>query len=714
MTRRLTTSAEMWSTSLRAPLSLQHRWNKRFYRKTGMAVALRLRIERLPSSAISNSQPMPASGRSLFVVWFCMVPKLAIIGITVLTMLSTSIPAIGQISPGALSRSHRSVQGLDNCTSCHELSTGKRTFRCLSCHKEIAWRIEARKGLHASFELEAESSNKCVDCHPEHNGENAPLTKWNVDTFDHEKTGYKLEGKHIGLACSRCHSPEHIDRRELATIRITDLTRTFLGVSPRCANCHHDPHKGHLGEDCLQCHNFIDWKTINIISFDHSLSRYPLTGLHVKVRCELCHNTAPDKKPRYIGIPFGDCSDCHTDPHRGRFTQTCRSCHDTAGWNKTSPAEMNRTFDHSKTKFPLLGKHREVDCVQCHVKADFQKPLVFQKCSDCHHPDPHGGQFSKRTGRSECSNCHSVDTFKPSTFGLKEHRKTAYPLEGKHATVSCARCHVPKGKATIYAIKFRYCTDCHTDQHANQFAGAPYLNRCENCHSLLKFVPSTFNLQRHSEVSFRLAGSHMAVACNDCHKQTQSLEPKLTARYRWPILSCASCHADPHGGRFKKFLVPAGANSLSSGCPVCHSSVTWTDLSPFDHARTSFALSGAHKSVPCAACHKPDSPSTGLMQVDFTLAPRQCSQCHPDVHGHQFSNVDGGECGRCHDVRKWKPSLFNHDKQSSFPLEGAHRNVLCESCHKLTRVVAGNAIVFYKPTSKECVACHGRDLRRTN
>jgi len=654
---------------------------------------------------------MPPSGRYFF---RCMLSRLALIGISVFTMLSISIPVVGQISPGTLSHSHRSVTGLENCTSCHELSTGKRAFRCLSCHKEIAWRIEARKGLHASYELEKDSSTRCAECHPEHNGENAPITKWNVDTFDHEKTGYKLEGKHIGLACGRCHSAEHVDRRELATIRVTNLNKTFLGVSPSCVNCHQDQHKGRLKENCLQCHNFIDWKTINILSFDHSLSRYPLTGLHVKVRCELCHNTALDRRPRYVGVPFGDCRDCHADPHRGCFPQTCQSCHDTAGWNKTSPAEINRTFDHSRTKFPLLGKHREVDCVQCHAKADFQKPLVFQKCSDCHRPDPHGGQFSKRPAGSECSNCHSVNTFKPSTFGLKEHRRTAYPLEGKHASVPCAGCHIPKGKATVYAIKFRYCTDCHADQHANQFAAAPYLNRCESCHSLSKFAPSTFGLPRHSEVSFHLMGSHLAVPCNDCHKQSQSFGPRLIVQYRWPVLSCVSCHADPHGSRFKRFLVPAKANNSPSGCEVCHSTVTWSDLSPFDHKKTSFPLSGAHRSVACAACHKPTNPSPGLAHVDFTLAPHKCPQCHVDVHGQQFSKVGGGECSGCHDANKWKPSLFNHDKQSAFSLEGAHRDVRCESCHKLTRVVDGKMILFYKPTDKECVACHGRDLRRTS
>ena len=155
-------------------------------------------------------------------------------------------------------------------------------------------------------------------------------------------------------------------------------------------------------------------------------------------------------------------------------------------------------------------------------------------------------------------------------------------------------------------------------------------------------------------------------------------------------------------------------NRRATGCEVCHSTEAWSDLSPFDHSKTSFPLSGAHKSANCAKCHKPQNPGAGLVQVDFKLAPARCGACHVDVHGQQFSRVGGGECSRCHDATRWKPSLFDHDKQSSFVLEGAHRNVRCGSCHKLMRVVDRRPVLFYKPTPKECVACHGRDVRRTS
>jgi len=627
-------------------------------------------------------------------------------------MLCISSKAAGQISPGELSRAHQSFSGLGNCTRCHELSTGTRTFRCLTCHKEIADRISAHRGLHATYDITPGTSNKCLDCHPEHNGRASVLIKWDITHFDHDTTGYKLEGHHAGLSCRRCHSPDHMSAAEAMTIRVADRSKTLLGLSPACISCHRDEHNRRLGNNCLQCHWFTDWKQIDIKGFDHSLARYPLTGLHLRVACAQCHGSGPARQVRYLGIPFRDCGVCHRDPHQGAFSQSCRSCHDTAAWRSPSSADINQTFDHSRSRFPLLGKHRQVECVQCHRGANFREPLAFQKCTDCHRPDPHGGQFANRAGGIECSNCHTADTFKPSTFGRNEHAATAYPLEGKHATLRCTQCHIPKGRATVYAIRFRNCTDCHVDQHAGQFTGFPYLNRCQDCHNLERFRPSTFRLHKHNETAFPLSGGHIATPCVDCHKVPSSFKQQATARYHWPDLSCRTCHNDPHAGRFDAVLRTAAASRGTTGCEICHSTTAWNDLSCFDHSKTSFPLGGAHRLAKCADCHKSQDPKARLVQVDFTLASARCGACHADVHAQQFSQNGKTECGLCHDTARWKPSRFDHERQASFRLEGAHRRAPCESCHKLARIVDRRPVLFYKPTPKECVTCHGHNVSK--
>jgi hypothetical protein len=58
--------------------------------------------------------------------------------------------------------------------------------------------------------------------------------------------------------------------------------------------------------------------------------------------------------------------------------------------------------------------------------------------------------------------------------------------------------------------------------------------------------------------------------------------------------------------------------------------------------------------------------------------------------------------------RKLEESFFgDHDKLTSFALQGLHKNVRCEACHKEIRMVEGEKVLFYKPTPKQCEGCHG-------
>lgn len=618
---------------------------------------------------------------------------------------------MAQISPGPLSRPHQSLDGATQCTSCHRLGGGEAVFKCLECHNEIAAGLAARRGLHASYGIKAGSSQECARCHSEHNGREFPLIKWDVKSFDHKQTGYALEGKHAGLTCSGCHTPARIAPAQKQLIKIHDMTRTFLGLSTACTTCHQDTHSGRLGQNCAQCHNNTDWKN-TAGQFDHAKTRYPLTGLHVQVKCQQCHTPGADNTPRYAGLPFNKCSDCHSDPHKGSFAQqSCQSCHNTSGWKRVAPSSLNQAFDHSKTSYPLLGKHQQVDCVSCHRRGDFKQPLAFGQCKDCHQDD-HQGQFAKRLDGGACASCHSVDGFKPAKFGLKEHQSTAYPLQGKHAALVCAQCHIPKGKETLYQIKFDRCLDCHQDEHQGQFAAAPYLNQCEHCHTLDDYKPSTFGLARHKQTRFVLSGAHLAVACQDCHKpgRPASSQAKFAALYRFPDMACTTCHEDPHRGQFRERMQRIVSGQVA-GCEACHSTKSWKDLARFDHSQTDFSLVGAHRAVACIDCHKPPNLETRLIHADFRAAPKQCENCHSDVHGAQFAKAGGVTvCADCHNSTRWKPSLFDHDRRTAFSLQGAHRDVPCGDCHRLTRAVDGKTVLFYRPTPKQCADCHGANV----
>jgi hypothetical protein len=620
----------------------------------------------------------------------------------------------GQISPGPLSRAHQSLSGATKCTSCHKLAAGAASFKCLECHSDIGGRIAGKRGLHATFGAASASQKECASCHTEHHGENFALIRWEPSpgAFDHSKTGYMLEGKHAGLACARCHNAAHIAPGERAAISVKDLNRTYLGVSRACVTCHQDQHQGRLGQNCQQCHGFNNWKVLSVPGgqFDHSRTRYPLTGLHQQVACQKCHLPGAEGKPKYVGLAFRTCSACHADPHRGTFAGSCQSCHNTGGWKRVNVAAVSERFDHSRTKFPLLGKHVQVNCGQCHAGGDFKKPVAFQKCGECHQ-DAHQGQFVQRADKGECSSCHSADGFKPARFGIKEHAGTAYPLQGKHAVVRCEQCHIPAGRATLYKIKFAQCTDCHKDQHQGQFARAPYFNQCQQCHDLNGYRPSTFTLARHQQTRFPLSGGHVATPCNECHKaktdftRTPAIRPAVM--YRFEDRSCTACHEDPHRGQFRERMLKT-VSGKAAGCQACHSTESWSDLRKFDHSGTKFPLLGAHRAVACLDCHKPPNLETRLRNVDFRGAPTRCEECHQDIHGGQFTKAgQATACASCHDSARWRPSLFDHETRTQFPLQGAHRNVRCAACHSSMRLVAGKQVLFYKPTPTRCVDCHG-------
>lgn len=619
------------------------------------------------------------------------------------TLLFLASSARSQISPGPLAKAHQSLSGTTQCASCHQFGTSTPTFKCLDCHKEIARLLSENLGYHARMEMKNPNGKECVRCHLDHNGENFSLIHWEPSQkqFDHGLTGYPLQGKHSGVACEKCHTPSHMLPEIRGLLKRQDAAKSFLGASTKCVACHEDYHKGRLGTDCEKCHNVNDWKDAKTTKdFDHSKTRYPLTGEHVKVACEKCHKPEMPQEVRFRGMKFQNCSDCHVDPHHGAFKQKkCEDCHTTEGWKKVLP---EFSFDHSKTKYPLFGAHIKVSCVACHASGNFERPLKFANCTDCH-KDIHNGQFKNRPQKGECAECHKVEGWKPSLFGVKEHATSKYPLEGKHAKVECDKCHLPAGKDTIYKVKSAACTDCHKDAHDGQFAAAPYKNRCEDCHTVVDFHRSTFTIAKHRKTKFELTGAHAAVPCSDCHKVGAAGRTDKILPFVFKDMTCTGCHEDVHHGEFKDRMAQRRPDGTPFGCEACHDTRSWANVSGFDHSKTKFPLLGAHRAVKCADCHK---IPLGSKQIQFKGTSQICEDCHKDVHAGQFVRSGKTRCADCHNSQRWQPSTFDHSK-TKLPLEGGHKGVACDKCHDLVKVVDGKPVKFYKPTPVQCEACHG-------
>ncbi len=534
------------------------------------------------------------------------------------------------LMPGEVIKSHAKEE--ENCEKCHKkFDKAAQSQLCADCHQDIGKDLKEKRGFHGRLD----ATKECKECHTDHKGRDAKVAEFDHARFDHTKTDYPLKGAHLNekVKCTDCHKSG----------------KKFRDAPAYCNDCHKkdDKHKGGLGTDCAKCHVEKDWKTTG---FDHNKTKFKLLGKHEEVKCAKCHIENKFKDTPML------CNSCHKndDKHKGKLGPKCESCHNEKSWKEI-------LFDHDKkTRYPLLGKHREVKCDKCHIDNKFKDtPKV---CSTCHRKDDdkaHKGKFGPK-----CETCHVERDWKEISF---DHDKaTKYPLLGKHKQAKCAACH----KGDLYKDKLpTKCSACHEkdDKHKGNFGP-----KCESCHVEKDWKEVLFDHDRQTR--YPLLGKHRQAKCAACHKG-DLYKDKLQS-------DCASCHEkdDKHKGQEGK------------KCDSCHDAQTWNKTT-FDHNRMSaFPLLGRHVLVECKKCHA---------TVTFKDARPDCWSCHEkdDVHKRRLAT----ECQVCHNTRNWKAWDFDHNK-TSFKLDGPHKKTAgnCYACHK-------NPMGKKVLVSTACGVCHDRD-----
>lgn len=546
--------------------------------------------------------------------------------------------AHAQLSPGPLSRPHAHLEGLRKCGECHELGNREVQGRCLGCHTEIAAQKTVGKGLHSRPEY-----GRCADCHTEHHGVGHELVHWQggPERFDHAQAGWELTGAHVKLACRKCHNADRVSDAAALRARRKDPDRTYLGLPVTCLGCHGDHHRGQFRDGaavraCTACHTTAAWKPA--VGFDHARTVFPLTGRHRQVDCAKCHPTLPSQpedaertpSPRYAPVAHAACADCHRDPHAGQLGPDCAKCHVTEGWKQVT----GTGFDHSRTKYPLAGRHANVTCAGCHGGGK-QKP-AFVACRDCH-GDAHAAVARGRPDWLACEACHTVDGFSPARYGLEKHAAGAYPLRGAHQAVPCNLCHKPLPEAAdrkapySRAVELKpvaaRCVDCHRDPHAGQgdrFAVDPAAGACATCHDAASWRRVAFD---HDRTGFRLDGRHSKIDCLACHKPAAAAGGKAGVRtipFKVAGKHCGACHDDVHRDQFADKPVPG---TSSADCARCHVTTDWL-AEKFDHERDSrFPLRGGHEKVACGKCHLPISADQPRL-LRYKGLPVECRACH--------------------------------------------------------------------------------------
>jgi hypothetical protein len=240
---------------------------------------------------------------------------------------------------------------------------------CLGCHVERQWSGIPRNcsGCHTEQDPHGgQFAQECDSCH-------AP-TRWSELHFDHQQSAYPLVGAHLTAKCSGCHAGGQ-----------------YVGTPTTCFACHasDDEHQGGFGQECGACHQPTRWEDW---TFDHSLSRFPLTGAHRSTACLGCHEGGS-----FAGTPTA-CSACHAEPglHRGVFGLQCGSCHSTsawrpASWNGPHPFPMNHGGAGGSCSTCHPSSYGQYTCYGCHNRSEIEKK----------HREEVGGDFS------DCTRCHA-------------------------------------------------------------------------------------------------------------------------------------------------------------------------------------------------------------------------------------------------------------------------------------------------------------------
>ncbi|MDO8988151.1 MAG: cytochrome C [Sideroxyarcus sp.] len=413
-----------------------------------------------------------------------------------------------------------------------------------------------------------------------------------------------------------------------------------------CKECHTD----HKGRDARIA-------KLETVGFDHETTGYTLKGAHLnrKVLCKDCH--PPQKKYRDAPVK---CNGCHekADKHKGSLGPECQNCHVEKDWKTTH-------YDHSKTKFELLGKHKEVKCKACHLNEKYKDTPKL--CNDCHKKDDDGEKGHKGKFGPKCETCHNEMSWKEIIFD--HDKQTKYPLLGKHKETKCTACH----KGNLYKDKLKKeCVACHKkDDDKGKGHRGKFGPKCESCHVERGWKEIPFDHDKKTK--YPLRGKHRDIKCADCHKG-DIYKDKLKQ-------DCYSCHKkdDKHEGQEGK------------KCETCHREQSWKK-SDFNHLVSRFPLTGKHLLVECKKCH---------LTPKFKDAKSDCWSCHQKQDKETHKRTLGTDCQTCHNTRNWQSWDFNHDK-TRFKLQGKHKDIKCAECHKTP--------VFKKmslPTS--CASCHDKD-----
>ncbi|MBI4693457.1 MAG: hypothetical protein HY749_05495 [Gammaproteobacteria bacterium] len=498
--------------------------------------------------------------------------------------------------------------------------------------------------------------------------------------------------------------------------------------------------------------------SVQMSSFDHEQTVFPLRDAHRLLECENCHQRATFK-----GLS-PECRSCHRlgqiaatyrrNDHMPTSDQ-CQQCHSTKDWTtviRTDHKEVTAArceACHDGTLAP--GKptvHPDTgeDCGTCHTTAEFVSGIfnhtgVTTDCVRCHNnANATGKDPGHMPTNDRCEDCHDPGSWwnahldhadiTPGTSCATCHNGTrANGKSPTHIVTSedCGACH---STTTWNSAVFNHtgvtsdCATCHDGTHA-QGKGGQHLstsNTCETCHTPLGWSPAT--KVDHSQVNG---------VCSSCHDGATHDGVVVTGRPATiadgtphPAAGeCSGCHV-PGDPTWK--ANPHTPGNLANGCYSCHNGTSAVTKGPA-HLGTSTL---------CESCHATTawSPRTAMDHTQVTqLTP--CIACHDGAVHDAITVVGKGQthlptfagCDSCHGTAAWTPvTTFAHTgittgcidcHTGTFPPAlgknpATHiaSSTRCQMCHQGTTAWTPllAAQVDHTQVTGNCTSCHGSAL----
>jgi hypothetical protein len=507
--------------------------------------------------------------------------------------------------------------------------------------------------------------------------------------FDHQTTGFPLDGQHLNLRCEQCHLRGiftgtsklclgcHIQGNPLSAVF---MPANHIPTPEPCDTCHttntfqgtHFAHASVMPGTCAQCHNNVNAtgksakhlpttaacdQCHTTVSFTSSFATFPSGHIPTSQACNVCHDPAKfvPGMMNHAGIS-GGCTVCHAAdaPGIAPLVFTIKYANSGAPAVTLTPTSQNY---HPPTS--ALPQHFPISfsCEQCHRTPTTTMPATAAAGGFG------GGTMNHKGITSGCEKCHA-DGLGPfigvAALVTASSNGPHIPING----TACELCH----KSTTVPGGFAGTAMVHT--------GLNGLSTCGNCHEnnpnnqayyglTTKLVLRPPTLGAPPNAVTPLDANHPTGGdCSQCHASTTSFTTNI---------------AEPSNH------IPIG----KTGCTNCHQGTT----APFLPANTVMNHSGFTST--CAGCHGAGKNFYGTAQSEAGGQPLQPPGAIGTSGAANHIPYGSTDCVGCHSASSTSQGGFKLTTTPALSATGhtAVNALTCETCHASAMAWYGVTVV---------------------